>query len=138
MPGMDGLELCRKIRERPSTDYTYFILLTANTGKDNLRRAMEIGVDDFLAKPIEFEDLKVRMRVAERIVGLTRRVAQLEGILPICMYCKNIRETDNTYERVETYIAKRTQAQFSHGICPQCMAERFPEGWEPRNDASSS
>ena len=50
MPGLDGLQLCHKIRARPQTDYTYFILLTAiHTGRDNLRQAMDAGIDDFLA-----------------------------------------------------------------------------------------
>jgi CheY-like chemotaxis protein len=56
MPDMDGLQLCAKVRERPKTDYTYFILLTANkTVRDNLRTAMDAGIDDFLAKPLDRE-----------------------------------------------------------------------------------
>ena len=64
MPGLDGLDFCRQVRARPKTDYTYFILLTANhTGRENLRKAMDAGVDDFLAKPLDREAILMRRSV---------------------------------------------------------------------------
>src|SRR5262245_42469010 len=81
MPKMDGLELCRKVRERPKTDYTYFMLLSAMmTSKEDYRQAMDRGVDDFLAKPLENDAIWMRLRVAERILSLTTQVRQLEGL----------------------------------------------------------
>src|SRR6186997_1225614 len=66
MPGVDGIELCAKVRERPKTDYTYFILLTAvHTDRAGLRKAMDAGVDDFLTKPLDRESIIMRLRVAE-------------------------------------------------------------------------
>ena len=69
MPGMDGLTLCQKVRERPQTLYTYFILLTANhTNAETTRSAAAAGVDDHLTGPINREAIRMRLAVAERIL----------------------------------------------------------------------
>ena len=129
MPEMDGLELCRRIRSRRQERYTYFILLTARSGKQNYLAAMDAEVDDFLTKPVDPDELSARLRVAERILGLREelhilegllQVKQLHGLLPICSYCKSIRRDDNYWQQVEHYIAAHSDAQFSHGICPDC------------------
>lgn len=122
MPGMNGLELCQKVRERPKTEYTYFILLTAiNTGRDNLRQAMDAGIDDFLAKPLDREAIQMRLRVAERILEFTTQIRLLKELIPICMYCKRVRDDSNYWDQVETYIHTHTGSNFSHGICPDCF-----------------
>jgi DNA-binding response OmpR family regulator len=122
MPDLDGLGLCGKIRARPRTDYTYFILLTAiHTGRENLRKAMNAGVDDFLTKPLDREAIMMRLRVAERIVEFTHQIRQLKELIPICMYCKKVRDDSNYWQAVESYIAHHTGSSFSHGICPDCF-----------------
>ena len=121
MPNMDGLEFCRKVRDRPDTEYTYFILLTANVqGEDTHREAMDAGVDDFMSKPLNREQIWIRLRVAERILGFTTHISQLESMLPICSYCKKVRDDNNYWEQVETYIGQRTGTDFSHSVCPDC------------------
>lgn len=126
MPGLDGLELCQKIRERPKTDYTYFILLTAiNTGRDNLRKAMDAQIDDFLTKPLDREAILMRLRVAERILEFTTQIRQLKELIPICMYCKRVRDDTNYWDQVETYIHTHTGSNFSHGICPECYDKQM-------------
>lgn len=55
------------------------------------------------------------------------KILQLEKLLPICAYCKKIRDQDNSWQNIESYIAARTSSQFSHGICPECMEKYFPE-----------
>lgn len=132
MPMMDGLLLCRKIRERPKTDYTYFILLTGKSTKEDYLQAMEHGVDDFLTKPLDREALWVRLRVAERIVNLTTQIKQLEGIIPICAYCKRIRRDDEVYQQMESYIEEHSLAMFSHGICPECVVKATKSGFGSR------
>jgi phosphoserine phosphatase RsbU/P len=122
MPELDGLELCTKVRARPKTEYTYFIMLTAiHTGRENLRKAMEAGVDDFLTKPLDREGIIMRLRVAERIVDFTKQIKLLKDLIPICMYCKKIRNDENYWQGVESYIAQQTGSNFSHGICPDCF-----------------
>lgn len=70
MPEMDGLELCQRIRAADFSRYIYFILLTAKDAKDELIRGMEAGADDFVVKPFNKGELKVRIRAGERIVKL--------------------------------------------------------------------
>lgn len=121
MPRLDGPSLCRKIRDEVHATYTYLIILTALEKKAGYTEGMNAGADDFVTKPADVVELNVRLRVAERIVRLQREVRQLEGMLPICPKCKRIRTDDNHWEPVERYISKRSVAQFSHGICPECF-----------------
>ena len=122
MPGLDGLSLCRKVRSQPGADYTYFIVLTATmVTRQDYHDAMAAGADDFMLKPPDPQMLRIRLAVAERIVTLTKRVKQLEGIIPICSYCKRVRRDDNVYEQMEAYIQENSKAVFSHGICEDCM-----------------
>jgi sigma-B regulation protein RsbU (phosphoserine phosphatase) len=121
MPNLDGLELCRRIRARTGQDYTYFILVTArDASTQNQRIAMDAGVDDFLSKPIDIQELWMRLHVAERILKYTTRVRQLEQLLPICSYCKKVRDDHNYWQQIENYIKDRTGSEFSHSVCPDC------------------
>jgi len=120
MPQMDGLELCRRIRKAAGADYTYFILLTAHDSDENEQAAADAGVDDFLTKPLKFDELWTRLRVAERILRYATQVRQLEEMLPICSYCKKIRDDQNYWQQIEGYINERTGSEFSHSICPDC------------------
>lgn len=121
MPDVDGLELCRKIRGQVGSEYTYFILLTANSAShENRREAADAGVDDFLTKPLEIEELWTRLRVAARILRYATQVRQLEEMMPICSYCKKIRDDKNYWQQIEGYINERTGSEFSHSICPEC------------------
>jgi sigma-B regulation protein RsbU (phosphoserine phosphatase) len=121
MPGLDGLELCRQIRAAKSARYIYFILLTALEGKSNYMEAMEAGVDDFISKPFDPDQLRARLNVAERIIGLQGQVKQLQGILPTCSVCKKIRDKNSEWVPIESYINQRTEADFSHTYCPDCF-----------------
>jgi DNA-binding response OmpR family regulator len=120
MPRMDGIELTRRIRAAARERYTYVIMITALTGKDRWLDGMEAGADDFLSKPLDKEELRARLRVAQRILGLQTAVRQLEGLLPICSYCKKIRDEQEHWCQVEDYVTRKTEATFSHGICPEC------------------
>ncbi len=121
MPRGDGLALCRRIRARAGGEYVYFILLTArDASEQNQADAADAGVDDFLSKPLDVSDLWMRLRVAERILGYTRQVSQLERLMPICSYCKKVRDDQNYWQQIEGYISKRTGSHFSHAICPDC------------------
>ena len=121
MPNSDGLALCRKIRARVGAEYTYFILLTSRDAtKENQTEAADAGVDDFLTKPLDLPELWMRLRVAERILRYTTQVRQLEEMLPICSYCKKIRDDQNYWQQLEGYIKERTGSDFSHSVCPDC------------------
>ena len=121
MPGIDGLGFCRMIRERGG-DYVYFILVSSSpVTKQNRQLAITAGVDDFLSKPVNGDELGMRLHVAQRIIGLTRQVEQLESFLPICGHCKKIRDDKKYWQEVETYLGQRQGTKFSHGICPDCF-----------------
>jgi DNA-binding response OmpR family regulator len=140
MPRLDGLELCRRVRARTGAEYIYFILLTSQDATaENQRAAADAGVDDFLNKPLDFAELWMRLRVAERILRYTTQVRQLEQMLPICSYCKKIRDDRNYWQQIEGYISERTGSDFSHSVCPECyervvvpQIEQFKAGLEKR------
>jgi DNA-binding response OmpR family regulator len=135
MPGMDGIELCRRVRELSRAPATYIMLLTARDDRRDLIRGLEAGADDYITKPFNREELRARIQVGLRVVHLQQiladrvrelaealtRVTRLQGLLPICSYCKKIRNDRNYWEKVETYISEHSEAQFSHGICPDCF-----------------
>jgi len=122
MPNLSGLELCQKLRARADAEYVYFILITANSADSaNRIAAADAGVDDFLSKPLNIEELWMRLRVAERILKFSTQVRQLEELLPICSYCKKIRDDQNYWQQMEGYINERTGSEFSHSVCPDCM-----------------
>jgi phosphoserine phosphatase RsbU/P len=138
MPGLDGLQVCAKVRDYSPTRSTYVILLTARDSREDLLRGLQSGADDYIAKPFDPRELCARVEVGLRVLRLQRaladrvreqeealaRVKQLQGLLPICSYCKKIRDDSNYWQQVESYISKHSEAQFSHGICPDCF-ERF-------------
>ena len=75
------------------------------------------------ASPFEWEESSLVLIVLEDVTELTK----LRGIVPICSICKKIRDDHLYWESVEEYIAKRTNLEFSHGICPECMKRYYPE-----------
>jgi sigma-B regulation protein RsbU (phosphoserine phosphatase) len=126
MPELDGLGLCQRVRAREKTPYTYFILLTANrTSAENYAAAAAAGVDDFLTKPMDREIFKMRLRVAERILKFTAEIRQLKELIPMCAYCRKVRNEADYWDRVENYIQDETGSRFSHGACPECTEKEI-------------
>jgi DNA-binding response OmpR family regulator len=135
MPGVDGVELCRRVRALGRSEPTYLILLTAREKTDDVVAGLEAGADDYVIKPFDRQELQARVHVGERVAALqaslARRVRdledalaqvkQLQGMLPICCYCKKIRDDSNYWQQVEHYISSHSGARFSHGICPECF-----------------
>lgn len=121
MPGLDGLELCKKVRDRAKTEYTYFIVVTGeHTTTEDYDNAIRADVDDFLVKPLDRGVIWRRLRVAERILSYATEIKQLKTLIPICMYCKKIRDDSDYWAQMENYIHEHTGSDFSHGICPEC------------------
>jgi sigma-B regulation protein RsbU (phosphoserine phosphatase) len=135
MPGMDGPEICRGVRESGAARQPYLMLLTSRTRLQDVVAGLKAGADDYLTKPVDREELEARLSVATRVVQLQQRLAdrvveleeaisrvrQLQGLLPICAYCKRIRDDQNYWNQVESYIAEHLDVRFSHGICPSCL-----------------
>lgn len=134
LPEVDGLEICRQLRSTPKGSAVYIILLTARTDSKDVIAGLEGGADDYITKPFDREELRARLRAASRIVdlqaSLAKRVAELEAslarirqldkLVPICAWCKKIRDDQNYWQEVESYIASHSETQFTHGVCPAC------------------
>ena len=131
MPGLDGIELCQRIRATPLRSPLYVILLTNRTSRQDVVAGLEAGADDYLTKPFDRDELRARIRVGQRTLGLIANIKQLSGLLPICSYCKRVRSDTNYWEQVDRYIMEHTEARFSHGICPPCVV-KYLEEIEPR------
>ena len=134
MPGLDGSEVCRRARQAAGDRLLYLILLTAKGRKEDIVEGLTAGADDYVVKPVDRSELKARINVGERILRLQTELATrvkelelalskvklLQGLLPICCYCKRIRDDQNYWQQVEGYISSHSEAQFTHGICPDC------------------
>jgi CheY-like chemotaxis protein len=140
MPELEGADVCRRVRQDMPLANMYLILLTSLEDRDHVVAGLDAGADDYLVKPFDPDELRARVNVGVRVLTLQERLAdrvqelqealtnvkQLRGLLPICSYCKRIRADDQYWMQVESYIAERSDAQFSHGICPPC-AEKLDQ-----------
>jgi sigma-B regulation protein RsbU (phosphoserine phosphatase) len=141
MPGMDGLEICRKLRGTPGFELMYIILLTSRGEKEDLAAGLAAGANDYITKPFHPAEFEARVRVAERMVklqtALATRVVELEdalshvqrlqGLLPICSYCKMVRNETNYWQQVEAYITTHSDLELTHSVCPNCLERVMKE-----------
>ena len=139
MPGKDGVDICRQVRQASPSKPTYIILITAKGRKEDVVSGLDSGADDYITKPFESEEFRARVQAGARILNLQMALADrvqelqealeqirtLQGVLPICMYCKKIRDDQNYWQQVETYVSQHSQAEFSHGLCPECFEKHF-------------
>ena len=123
MPQLSGPELCKAIRSVSQEQYTSLIILTTLSSRSNFVEAFDVGADDFMTKPVDLDELKARVNVAERIGRLHSRVSMLEGLLSICAYCKKIRDENANWQHVERYMGTRAAVSFSHTVCPSCRGK---------------
>lgn len=136
MPGLEGPEICRRSRALRRPVPTYIILLTGKDRPGDIVAGLESGADDYVTKPFDPAELRSRLGVGERMVRLQEmlsnrvkelesalgEVKQLKGLLPICAWCRHVRNDGNYWQTVEEYLGSATELQFTHGICPKCMA----------------
>ena len=134
MPGLTGVEVCRKVREAVWPVEPYLIVLTSRGETIDVVTALEAGANDYVTKPFQIEELRARVSVGERIVTLQQQLSdrvraleealahvhQLQGLIPICAWCRQVRNDSNFWEQVDSYLEKRSGLQFTHAICPAC------------------
>jgi sigma-B regulation protein RsbU (phosphoserine phosphatase) len=135
MPGLEGIQILRRLRTTPGFELLYVILLTSRTDKEDVAYGLAAGANDYIVKPFDPSEMEARVRVGERMVKLQRslaaRVAELEvalahvqrlqGLLPICSYCKKVRNEADYWEQVDSYLTSHSDIRITHGICPQCL-----------------
>jgi DNA-binding response OmpR family regulator len=125
MPEVDGLELCQSVKTGLKEAAPYFILLTAKGEISSKLLALDTGADDYLVKPCDQGELMARVRAG--LQGARAEVERLSHeMLPICAFCRKVRDTEGQWHTLEDYVAQRTQADFTHGICPGCRIEHYP------------
>lgn len=142
LPDTDGYEVCRTIKTDEKLKNTYVILLSGSkTGTDDQSEGLEIGADGYVARPVSNRELLARVQSMMRIIRAERdrdrligelqeamaRIKTLGGLLPICSYCKKIRDDKGYWNQVENYVQEHSDAQFSHGICRECADKHYSE-----------
>ena len=141
MPEMDGLELCQRIRAMATDQPPFIIMLTSRDSRKEIVMGLDAGADDYLVKPYDPEELRARVNVGKRMVDIQCRLADrikelnealeqintLRGIIPICSGCKKIRDDKGYWNQVEVYVSEHSDAEFSHGLCPDCFEKAYTE-----------
>lgn len=141
MPGVDGLELVRRVRAIPSVAPPYLIIVSTKSEKSDVIAALDAGANDYLTKPFDPGELRARIEVGRRMIEMRfelnekvkelkqalAEVRTLKGIVPICANCKNVRDDQGYWNRVESYLNEHTEADFTHAVCPDCMKRLYPQ-----------
>jgi phosphoserine phosphatase RsbU/P len=155
MPGMNGYEVCRQIQQMPDKRQIPIIFLTARTEKADIVKGFKAGAVDYVTKPFNAPELLARVsthlelkrardiiearnreveannreleKLNQELRSALAKIKTLEGILPICSFCKKIRDNSGNWRRVEAYFEQHSQAEFSHSICPDCARRHYPE-----------
>ena len=152
MPGMDGIEACRQLKTDMGCKDVPVIMVTNHVEPEYLKRAFEAGAMDYVNTPFNRLELQVRVNSAlklkqaldaqksatnlvkdlleEREMALQavqQDVKTLHGLLPICASCKKIRNGGGGWSQLEAYISEHSEAEFSHGICPDCHEKLYPK-----------
>jgi response regulator RpfG family c-di-GMP phosphodiesterase len=141
MPRLDGYGVCKKLKEDPATENIPIIFLTVLGADGAESKGFALGVNDYVVKPVNRIRLKTRIKnqleLKRKTDLLTEKNLELQsaldhiktlyGILPICSFCKQIRNDEGQWTDIEGYIKKHTHARFSHGVCPKCMQKNYPE-----------
>jgi DNA-binding response OmpR family regulator len=127
MPGMDGYETCRRLKVMDKMKPIPIIFLTARAETEDVVLGFEVGGVDYVTKPFQAAELLARIRTHLELKRAREEIATLRGFIPICASCKSIRDDAGLWEQVESYIARHSEAVFSHSICPDCMEKLYPE-----------
>jgi DNA-binding response OmpR family regulator len=148
MPGLDGFETCRRLKAQETSREIPIIFMTALTDIASKLKGFEMGGVDYVTKPVEYQEVIARLNahltirllqksLAEKNAELQAkneqlqqaldRVKTLSGLLPICANCKKIRDDQGYWQDVAVYIQEHSDADITHGICPQCLQTLYPE-----------
>jgi sigma-B regulation protein RsbU (phosphoserine phosphatase) len=140
MPRVDGLEVCRRVRSKPDRPFQYLMLLTAKLGKGEILAGETVGADDLVFKPFVIDELRARVRLAQRVVALERRMADVErqftgihselnelrGLLPICPGCGQRKEDPEYFQMASNYHKEHPDTGTETSLCPACHGPAAP------------
>jgi DNA-binding response OmpR family regulator len=159
MPVLNGYETCQRIRKIPGRAGIPIIFLTARSEQKDINMGFEAGAVDYLTKPCNTAELLARVgahvqlkrtrdllevrnrelqqqnealeKLNVELQDTLEKVKVLEGILPICSFCKKIRDDQGYWSQVESYITRHSKALFSHSVCPECARDNYPDIFQP-------
>ncbi len=118
MPGMDGYEVCEKLKSNLETKYIPIIFLTAKANMEDIVKGFELGGVDYVSKPFNEKELLARVKTHIEL-------NTLRSLLPICMSCKNIRDEDGYWQSIERYFNDHSNVNFSHCLCKDCAFKLY-------------
>jgi DNA-binding NarL/FixJ family response regulator len=135
MPTMSGVELCRRVRAADVSARPYLIFVTANSTPNDIVTGLDAGADGYMTKPIAANELQARVRAGLRTIALQQdlrtrlqaaqaesaRTQPLRELLPMCCYCRRIRDERQQWSTLEEYLSQRVEVRFTHGFCPTCF-----------------
>ncbi len=141
MPGIGGYEVCKRLKAGEKTSRIPVIFISALNELDDKVQAFSLGGSDYITKPFQAEEVLARVKTHLSLRRLHKSLEDknaelqkaldenkiLQGIIPICANCKNIRDDKGFWNQVEAYISEHSEARFSHGICPSCVQKLYPE-----------
>lgn len=142
LPDISGYEVSQQLKADKAMRQPHVVLLSGfMISSDNQSKGLEIGADGYLVRPIANRELLARVQAIVRIIWAERErdflieklekalltINTLSGILPICASCKKIRDDQGYWEEVELYVVKHSSAEFTHGMCPDCIEVFYPE-----------
>ena len=148
MPGMDGYQVCETLKQDENLKEIPVIFISALDEVGDKMKGFRAGGVDYISKPFQTEEVLARVRthltlrnlqkdLQEKNIHLQKlnsdlqsaldEIKTLRGIIPICSHCKKIRDDDDSWQRIEKYIGEHSEAEFSHGICPECLKKYYPE-----------
>lgn len=116
MPGVSGFAVCERLKRSEATAGIPIIFLTGKSSTEDIVRGFRVGGVDYITKPFHPEELIARVETHVQL-------HQLRSILPICSYCGKIRNEDQAWEALESYVHRHAGTAFSHSICPHCYVE---------------
>ena len=155
MPDPDGYETCKRLKADERSRNIPVIFVTAIGVEESESYGFELGAVDYITKPFNPVIVQARVRthltlrrysleLESQKAALSARIYELElakdhiktlqDFIPICSYCKRIRDDQNYWNQLEGYLQAHSEIQFSHGICPDCLEQHFPEIAQKRRE----
>ena len=156
LPDMTGIEVCRRIKAEPELQGTFVTLVSGvRVSSQCQAEGLDVGADGYIVKGVTNREFLARVqslvrikrdedalrekeeeqtRLISELLKAVAEIKTLKGFIPICASCKKIRDDEGYWDQLEAYIGKRTEAVFSHSICPECAERLYPEYWKKRNE----
>jgi len=149
MPELNGYEVCKKLREIHTIEDLPIIFITAKTEMEDVIKGFEVGAVDYVTKPFNSVELIARVNThlklkktmenrKEMISELQQaleKVKLLSGLIPICANCHKIRDDEGYWQKIDSFIEKHSEAEFSHGLCLDCAEKLYGDKkWFKRED----